>query len=165
MKKTLVYIDGYNLYYGLLKESPASKWLNLRALVAAMFKEKHEISSIKFFTARTGARSTARRHGLRHLPRPNTISNLRIAPPALRTCGAKALRRRIIAPPLRSRLEPPAISAALTFRLHGHKNHNKSTSVPSLQYPFMTFSARRMKASCSTRDRSFHLTFQPQMRT
>ena len=52
MKQTLVYIDGYNLYYGLLKESPASKWLNLRALVAAMFKEKHEISSIKFFTAR-----------------------------------------------------------------------------------------------------------------
>ena len=52
MKKTLVYIDGYNLYYGLLKESPDSKWLNLRALVAAMFKEKHEIRSIKFFTAR-----------------------------------------------------------------------------------------------------------------
>ena len=52
MKKTLVYIDGYNLYYGLLKESPDSKWLNHRALVAAMFKEKHEIRSIKFFTAR-----------------------------------------------------------------------------------------------------------------
>ena len=52
MKQTLVYIDGYNLYYGLLKESPTSKWLNLCALVAAMFKEKHEISSIKFFTAR-----------------------------------------------------------------------------------------------------------------
>ena len=52
MKKTLVYIDGYNLYYGLLKGSPDSKWLNLRALVAAMFKEKHEICSIKFFTAR-----------------------------------------------------------------------------------------------------------------
>ena len=52
MKQTLVYIDGYNLYYGLLKESPDSKWLNLRALVAAMFKEKHEIRSIKFFTAR-----------------------------------------------------------------------------------------------------------------
>ena len=52
MKKTLVYIDGYNLYYGLLKESPDSKWLNLRALVAAMFKEKHEILSIKYFTAR-----------------------------------------------------------------------------------------------------------------
>ena len=42
MKMTLGYIYGYVLYYGLLKESPASKWLNLRALVAAMFKEKHE---------------------------------------------------------------------------------------------------------------------------
>ena len=52
MKKTLVYIDGYNLDYGLLKGSPDCKWLNLRTLVAAMFKEKHEISSIKFFTAR-----------------------------------------------------------------------------------------------------------------
>ena len=30
MKKTLVYIDGYNLYYGLLKGLPASKWLDLR---------------------------------------------------------------------------------------------------------------------------------------
>ena len=52
MKKTLVYIDGYNLYYGLLKESPGAKWLNPHALVAAMFKEEHEICSIKFFTAR-----------------------------------------------------------------------------------------------------------------
>ena len=52
MKKTLVYIDGYNLYYGLLKGSPDSKWLNLRALVAAMFKQKHDIRSIKSFTVR-----------------------------------------------------------------------------------------------------------------
>ena len=52
MKKTLVYIDGYNLYYGLLKNSPGSKWLNLRALAAAMFKEEHDILSVKFFTAR-----------------------------------------------------------------------------------------------------------------
>ena len=52
MKKTLVYIDGYNLYYGLLKGSPSSKWLNLRALASAMFKEKHEILSVKYFTAR-----------------------------------------------------------------------------------------------------------------
>ena len=52
MKKTLVYIDGYNLYYGLLKGSPGSKWLNLRALAAAMFKEEHDILSVKYFTAR-----------------------------------------------------------------------------------------------------------------
>ena len=52
MEKTRVYIDGYNLYYGLLKGSPSCKWLNLRALASAMFKEKHEILSIKYFTAR-----------------------------------------------------------------------------------------------------------------
>ena len=52
MKKTIVYIDGYNLYYGLLKGCAGSKWLNPRALATAMFKEEHEICSIKFFTAR-----------------------------------------------------------------------------------------------------------------
>ena len=52
MKKTLVYIDGYNLYYGLLKNSPGCKWLNLRALTTAMFKEEHDILSVKYFTAR-----------------------------------------------------------------------------------------------------------------
>ena len=43
-----------------------------------------------------GARSTARRRGLRRLPRPDT-DNLRIVSPALR----------ITAPPLRPCLEPP----------------------------------------------------------
>ena len=27
MKKTIAYIDGYNLYYGLLKGNPSVKWL------------------------------------------------------------------------------------------------------------------------------------------
>ena len=52
MKKTIVYIDGYNLYYGLLRGSQGSKWLDLRALANAMFKEEHEILSVKYFTAR-----------------------------------------------------------------------------------------------------------------
>ena len=53
MKKTLVYIDGYNLYYGLLKNSLGCKWLNLRALAAAMFKEEHDILSVKDFKAKS----------------------------------------------------------------------------------------------------------------
>ena len=52
MKKTRVYIDGYNLYYGLLKGLPASKWLDLRKFVTSLFKEEHELISVKFFTAR-----------------------------------------------------------------------------------------------------------------
>ena len=50
-----------------------------------------------------GARSTDRRRGLRRLPRPDT-DNLRIVSPALR----------IIAPPLRSWLEPPLSSVLST---------------------------------------------------
>jgi len=51
MKKTIAYIDGYNLYYGLLKGAPHIKWLDIRALVSAMFKEEHELLAVKFFTA------------------------------------------------------------------------------------------------------------------
>ena len=51
MKKTIAYIDGYNLYYGLLKGEAHIKWLDLRALVSAMFKEEHELLAVKFFTA------------------------------------------------------------------------------------------------------------------
>ena len=53
------------------------------------------------------ARSTGRRHGLRHLPRPDT-DNLRIVSPALR----------IIAPPLRPCLEPLLSSAASSDKFH-----------------------------------------------
>jgi len=38
MKKTLVYIDGYNLYYGLLKGLPSGKWLNPRETVSDHLK-------------------------------------------------------------------------------------------------------------------------------
>ena len=52
MKKTIAYIDGYNLYYGLLKGSPSIKWLDLHKLVSSMFKVQHELLAVKFFTAR-----------------------------------------------------------------------------------------------------------------
>ena len=52
MKKTIAYIDGYNLYYGLLKGHPESKWLDLSALVKKLLRPDHEIAGIKFFTAR-----------------------------------------------------------------------------------------------------------------
>ena len=52
MKKTIAYIDGYNLYYGLLKSNPKSKWLDLSALVKKLLRPDHDIVGIKFFTAR-----------------------------------------------------------------------------------------------------------------
>ena len=51
MKRTIVYIDGYNLYYGLLK-GPKWKWLDLMAFVKALLRPDHEIVAVKHFTAR-----------------------------------------------------------------------------------------------------------------
>lgn len=44
-----VYIDGFNLYYGSLKNTPY-RWLDLSLLVKFLFP-KHEIAKIKYFTA------------------------------------------------------------------------------------------------------------------
>ena len=50
MKKTRVYIDGYNLYYGLLKGT-SWKWLDLELFSKGLLNPDHEIVSIVYFTA------------------------------------------------------------------------------------------------------------------
>ena len=35
-KRTIVYIDGFNLYYGLLRDNAAYKWLDLWKFAAAL---------------------------------------------------------------------------------------------------------------------------------
>ena len=50
MKRTIAYIDGYNLYYGLLKGTPY-KWLNPVRLVSALLREDPELFSVKYFTS------------------------------------------------------------------------------------------------------------------
>ena len=52
--KTFVYIDGFNLYYGCLKNSPY-KWLDLLAF-SKLLLPKHNILKIKYFTAKVSPR-------------------------------------------------------------------------------------------------------------
>ncbi len=47
--KTIVYVDGFNLYYGVLKNT-SYKWLNFDALVKNLLT-KNEIICLKYFTA------------------------------------------------------------------------------------------------------------------
>ena len=54
MPRTNIYIDGFNLYYGLLKRTPY-KWLDLGKLCALLLPHDN-IQSIKFFTANVSAR-------------------------------------------------------------------------------------------------------------
>ena len=51
MKKTIIYIDGFNLYYRI-KQTPY-KWLNLKKLSQSYLDlKKHQIVKIKYFTAK-----------------------------------------------------------------------------------------------------------------
>jgi NYN domain len=47
--KTYVYIDGFNLYYGAVRNTPY-RWLNLRLLCERLFP-RNEIVRIRYFTA------------------------------------------------------------------------------------------------------------------
>ncbi len=48
--RTIVYVDGFNLYYGALRRTPW-KWLDLLALSRHMLDSGHAIAGIKYFTA------------------------------------------------------------------------------------------------------------------
>ena len=52
MKRTIAYIDGFNLYYGLLQKTPQYKWLDPFSLIKNLLRPDHEILAVKFFTAR-----------------------------------------------------------------------------------------------------------------
>jgi NYN domain len=55
MARTIVYIDGFNLYYRALKGT-RHKWLNLEALSRASLPAKQKIVRINYYTARVSGR-------------------------------------------------------------------------------------------------------------
>ena len=48
--RTYIYIDGFNFYYGAVKDTPY-KWLNFKKLFESLLAPAHQILSIKYFTA------------------------------------------------------------------------------------------------------------------
>jgi hypothetical protein len=54
MRKTNIYVDGFNLYFGSLKHSPY-KWLDLMKFCQNLLP-KNNINKIKYFSARVSAR-------------------------------------------------------------------------------------------------------------
>ena len=47
---TNFYVDGFNLYYGLLKGEPGRKWLDLMRLARTVRKQDH-VNRVRYFTA------------------------------------------------------------------------------------------------------------------
>jgi len=54
--RVYVYVDGFNLYYRVLKKRPELKWLDLGALFSKLTKSSDKIFGIKYFTARVSSR-------------------------------------------------------------------------------------------------------------
>jgi uncharacterized LabA/DUF88 family protein len=55
--RTVVYIDGFNLYYRMLKAKPAVKWLNPKKLAECILQPSHKITSVNYYIARVSARA------------------------------------------------------------------------------------------------------------
>lgn len=49
-RKLMAYVDGFNLYFGLLKSRPDLRWLNVREMVRISLPDD-EVIGVKFFTA------------------------------------------------------------------------------------------------------------------
>ena len=54
--RTIVYIDGFNLYYRMLKDRPGMKWINPKALAEQILKPSHVVTRVNYYTARISAR-------------------------------------------------------------------------------------------------------------
>ena len=52
---TIVYVDGFNLYYGALRGTPF-KWLNI-AQMCRVLLPRHNITRVKYYTAKVSARA------------------------------------------------------------------------------------------------------------
>jgi hypothetical protein len=50
-KRVIVYIDGFNLYYGGLRDQPY-RWLDVEALAQCLIKPGYELAGVKYFTAK-----------------------------------------------------------------------------------------------------------------
>lgn len=51
-ERTYIYVDGFNLYYGCLKNTPY-KWLDLLALFKKLLHSNHQIVKIKYFSLKS----------------------------------------------------------------------------------------------------------------
>ncbi|MHB8694369.1 MAG: NYN domain-containing protein [Solirubrobacteraceae bacterium] len=95
--KTNVYVDGFNVYYGAVKNTPY-KWLDLAALCATLFPKNH-INRIRYFTAIVDARPPDLQQPVRqqtYIRALETLPNLSVH---LGTFRTRATRMRLVDPP------------------------------------------------------------------
>lgn len=55
--RTIIYIDGFNLYFRMLAKRPAYKWLNVKALAERLLSTSNNVIGVKYYTARVSGRT------------------------------------------------------------------------------------------------------------
>lgn len=55
--RTIVYVDGFNLYYRMLKNNPSLKWVNQLLLAKSVLKPDHDIIRLNYYIARVSERA------------------------------------------------------------------------------------------------------------
>jgi uncharacterized LabA/DUF88 family protein len=58
VRRVTFFVDGFNLYYGALKQNPRVRWLDLAALASALRPE--DLVRVRYFTARVQGRGDPR---------------------------------------------------------------------------------------------------------
>lgn len=51
-ERVYAYVDGFNLYFGILSKFPAYKWLDISLLVTSLLKPNQVLVGVKYFTSR-----------------------------------------------------------------------------------------------------------------
>lgn len=54
--RTIIYVDGFNLYFRLLEKRPALKWLNVKALAEHVLRPQNQVVAVRYYTARVSGR-------------------------------------------------------------------------------------------------------------
>src|SRR5262249_17852961 len=54
--RTIVYVDGFNLYYRMLEKRPDLKWLNIKLVAEKVLKPENDIIGVRYYTARVSGR-------------------------------------------------------------------------------------------------------------
>ena len=54
--RTIIYVDGFNLYFRMLKPNPQFKWLNPHQLAREILIATNQITKVRYFTARVSGR-------------------------------------------------------------------------------------------------------------
>lgn len=75
MKRVITYIDGFNLYFGMMDAGLGDcRWLNVQALAQRLLKVNQQLVGTKYFTARISNPPDKRKRQVNYLEALNTLN-------------------------------------------------------------------------------------------